>query len=98
MLITIIMKLGILACGIACSIPYAFLFIRSRLAMPHGDTVEQWRKKFIVGLLLRCLFIVAIFWYLLRLTVADRILFLIAFISGFWCIILLSQRRYYGRN
>lgn len=84
--------------GIACSIPYALFFVQSRIAIPHQESLVRWRRKLMMGVFLRSIFIIAIFWYLLRLPMTDRILFLGAFVGGFWFIVLLSQRRYYGSD
>lgn len=91
--------LSIIGVSFTCSILYACMFMRSRALAPHAHrTLSQWRTRFIGSMLVRLLFIALLCWYLLRLSIAGRILFLGVFISSFWCIVLLAQRRYYGNN
>lgn len=92
-----ITTLPLLISGLFTGFIYAYLFVKARIALTQTDT-NSMRKKNMIGALSRFIIIAAAFWYLLRLPISNRILFLGAFIGGFWSFIFIAQRRYYGRN
>jgi drug/metabolite transporter (DMT)-like permease len=92
-----IATLSIFICGLIAGSIYAHLFLAARKALMQTDA-HTIRKKSILTSVFRFIFIGGVFWYLLRLPASDRILFLGAFICGFWFFIIVTQRRLYERN
>ena len=82
--------------GLISGLLYAQLFLKSPITTPTMH--DTWRKNSIISALARFIVMTGAFWFLLHLPIADRILFLLGFICGFWCFILVTQRRHYGRN
>ena len=83
--------------GIITGVLYAYLFLKTRIRISHIDA-NTMRKKNMLGTISRFTLIAGAFWYLLRLPISNRILFLGTFIGSFWSFIFVAQRRYYGRN
>ncbi len=83
--------------GIITGVLYAYLFFKTRITLTYTDP-HSLRKKNMIGAISRFIIIAAAFWYLLRLPISSRILFLGTFVGAFWSFIIIAQRRYYGRN
>lgn len=83
--------------GLISGLLYAQIFFK--YPFPTTPTMhDTWRKRSIINALARFIVMTGVFWYLLRLPITDRILFLTGFIYSFWYFIFVLQRRYYGRN